>query len=637
LKEFTLGRPSYLPYIDGLRAVAVVLVLIFHAFPKALPGGFIGVDIFFVISGFLITRIILSKDFSFFGFYARRAQRLFPALAVVLFASLIAGWHLLTPAQLEELGRQVLASVLFVPNWLFWSETGYFDAAAHTKPLLHLWSLGVEEQFYLMGPALLVLAAKYRIRAHWVLLGVTWLSLLSLAYFKLMHPSPAFVFYLPFCRAWEISAGGFLALVVFPNRETSISTAGVLLGVSVILFGSLHIDGSAGWPNRWTLLVVIGSLLIIYFGAGSKFASRTLGSTPVVFIGKLSYPLYLWHWPILTFLYLRKGTALSSTEASLALVASLLLAAFTYLAIEKPLKSHIRLKYLALSTTSILVLLGLSGLAITLAHGVSSRLPTTLQEAMAYEHYDYASDAYNPGCWLENEEPTAKLLPICIKTDRKDIVAVWGDSHAARLSPGLRKVFGEERISQLTRNGCAPLLDLPSPPASGKECSNGNSQILDILRRDKPKTLILFGAWQNYTMDWRPHSKFAEMLLNTIQQIKAAGIDDIIVVGPAPRFIPSLPAMIVKSWSIHQWTRIPDRIHMANDDTIEMDREFADLLSSQQVSYISLVHLFCNNAGCLTKRPGSDSDLLTWDYGHLTTTGAILVAQDIRRARQHML
>lgn len=623
-------RAPYRPDIDGLRAVAVLLVLIFHAFPKLIPGGFIGVDVFFVISGFLITDIIVSKNFSFAGFYARRARRLFPALTLVLCGSMIAGWHLMTPAQFEELGRQTIASVLFVPNWLFWSETGYFDAAAHTKPLLHLWSLGVEEQFYLVGPALLIAAARFSIRPFWVLLVATTLSLLCCVYFSRIHPSPAFSFYLPFSRAWEISAGGLLALVKLPRRQSTMSTAGFSVGLCAIVLSSFFINGDSGWPGLATLVIVAGSMFSIYFGATSKFAQQTLGSAPVVFLGKISYPLYLWHWPILTFLYLNTGAPLSPLQASTALLVSIVLAAFTYLVVEEPLKSRISLRPLAWSASSVLFLVGLSGFAVILQRGIPSRLPASLQRALAYEQYDFKSDAYNPGCWLGNNEPTSELLPVCLKTKRKDAIAVWGDSHAARLSPGLREVFGANRISQLTRNGCAPLLDLPSPPASGTECRNGNNQILSILRDHRPETVILLGAWQNYTTDWRESSDFSKMLRNTINQLKEAGINNVILVGPAPRFEPTLPTVIVRDWSRHQWESLPDRIQIPMPDTIRMDQDLARIASIEGVRYVSLLKTFCTSDGCLIKKPGSDSDLVSWDYGHLTTTGAIIAAQNIK-------
>ena len=166
-------KTEYRPDIDGLRAIAVILVLGFHAFPKAVPAGFVGVDVFFVISGFLITGVILQREFSFLEFYARRARRLFPALTLVVAFSVVAGWLYLTPGQFRALGNQVAAAALFVPNLLFWSEAGYFDASALTKPLLHLWSLGVEEQFYFVWPLLLFVTVKFHVRVTWILLGVS--------------------------------------------------------------------------------------------------------------------------------------------------------------------------------------------------------------------------------------------------------------------------------------------------------------------------------------------------------------------------------------------------------------------------------------------------------------------------------
>lgn len=248
-----MNRTKYRPDIDGLRAIAVVLVLGFHAFPQVVPGGFVGVDVFFVISGFLITSIISTANFSFPGFYARRVRRLFPALALVLASSIVLGWVYLTPGQFEGLGNQALATALFVPNLFFWSEAGYFDSSALTKPLLHLWSLGVEEQFYFVWPALLLITTRFRLRAGWVLLSVTALSLLYCGYLGRTDVTQPAAFYSPLSRAWELSAGGLLALVGFRQYRPTLSTIGVIIGVGIIVIVSFYIKGSAGWPNAMTL------------------------------------------------------------------------------------------------------------------------------------------------------------------------------------------------------------------------------------------------------------------------------------------------------------------------------------------------------------------------------------------------
>ncbi|MDI1264412.1 MAG: acyltransferase family protein [bacterium] len=619
---------KYRPDIDGLRAIAVLLVLGFHAFPKAVPAGFIGVDVFFVISGFLITGIILQNEFSFARFYARRARRLFPALILVVGASLGFGWLYLTPGLFDALGRQVAAAALFAPNLLFWSEAGYFDSSALTKPLLHLWSLGVEEQFYLLWPVLMLAIARLRLKTQWVLLALTALSLLHCWSLQRYGLSSA-AFYSPFARAWELSAGGLLATLERENRKSGTSSACVVAGLAAIVLVALFIGSESGWPNKMAVPVVAGTMLVIYFGDTSTLARLTLASPLMVFLGKISYPLYLWHWPILVFAYVKNGAPLSPTQAWLALLASTGLAIVTYLMIEEPLKKRFRLMPLARVTALALAVIGTAGLAVHLLGGLPQRLPATLQAALAYEQYDYKSDAYNPGCWLANGQDTSQLLPVCLKSGRSDVIAIWGDSHAARLSPGLREIFGADRISQLTRNGCAPLLGLGEPASPG--CSEGNAAILELLRRHPPRIVILFGAWQNYPDEWNSGSGYATMLRTTIDAIKAAGVADVLVIGPAPRFDPSLPSRLLQTWLLNNSSNLPDRLGIDLAATSSIENGIERVARSSGARYMSLLKLLCSEAGCLTKIPDSTSDLLTWDYGHLTTKAAVLVARAIEQ------
>jgi peptidoglycan/LPS O-acetylase OafA/YrhL len=619
---------KYRADIDGLRAIAVTLVLLFHAFPRIVPGGFIGVDVFFVISGFLITKVILSSDFNYATFYAHRARRLFPALSMVVAISLVAGWFLLTPVQFEDLGRQAMAAALFVPNLLFWSQAGYFDPAAITKPLLHLWSLGVEEQYYLFGPAILLLALRRDIKPFAALFAVIAISLLSCLIFKAVWPSPSLVFYWPIFRAWEIAAGGLIAVVRGADSSKRFANAGVIVGICAIMLPGFLMHGDAGWPSASAIAVVAGSMLLIQFGQDSLISQRWLASAPMVFIGKISYPLYLWHWPILSLLYLKNGGDLPAGTRAAALVASACLATATYLLIERPFKKGVPLKVAALASSSALLFVGTIGVIITIQQGLPDRLPAALRQALAYQRYDYAIDAYNPGCWLGNDEPASKLLPVCLQTSRDDAITIWGDSHAARLSPGLRSVFGANRISQLTRNGCAPILGLGAPASSG--CKDGNDAFLEIIKTHKPRTLIMFGAWQNYTTDWRPASPYGAMLSRSIEQVKQLGLSEIILIGPSPRYKPDLPSVLLRDWSNSRWAALPDRIKVDMRETYEMDRSFSDISKRLGIKYVSAINLFCNPDGCLTKRPDSLSDLVTWDYGHLTTAGAIILANDLK-------
>src|SRR3954452_19718161 len=325
---FSQPSDRYRPDIDGLRAIAVMLVVNFHAFPEAMPGGFIGVGIFFVISGFLITGILTrdldSARFSLLHFYERRIRRIFPALLVMLVAVLGLGFFWLLPGPYARLGADVLASAAFTANIALLLQSGYFDVESAKQPLLHMWSLGTEEQFYLVWPPILMLAARFRIRA----LGVT--AAIGLASFVLnvvlIGENPVATFYLPFTRAWELLAGGALACAWdrIPQHQSAANwRAGA--GIVLIVIAAALLDPHRAFPGWWAVLPVAGGVLLL--SAPSAWGVRhLLASPPMVRIGLISYPLYLWHWPLLAFAAIIKFAPLTLLESQLVVLASVLLA-----------------------------------------------------------------------------------------------------------------------------------------------------------------------------------------------------------------------------------------------------------------------------------------------------------------------
>jgi len=334
----------YRPDIDGLRALAVIGVIAYHAFPKCLPGGFVGVDIFFVISGYLISGILYKGhsegSFSFREFYARRIRRLFPSLITVLVLCLAYGWVVLLPAEYEKLGKHVAAGTLFIQNFVFWGESGYFDTAANLKPLLHLWSLAVEEQFYIIFPLLLVILLrkpKFLVSAMAVLLVASLLGNVVMS-----TQNPATDFFLTPYRAWEFLGGSLLAWWHFdkghekdtPRHREVMSWAGVIL----MLLGMSLLTKDQPYPGWRALLPVCGTLLVME-GRGAWVNRKILSNSAVVWIGLISYPLYLFHWPALSFVHIVKGQEASSWMIMCALGVALLLSLATYYGIEKKLRS----------------------------------------------------------------------------------------------------------------------------------------------------------------------------------------------------------------------------------------------------------------------------------------------------------
>jgi peptidoglycan/LPS O-acetylase OafA/YrhL len=361
-------HPKYRPDIDGLRAVAVLSVLIFHAFPEWISGGFIGVDIFFVISGYLISTIIfenLNKGaFSFSDFFARRVLRIFPALILVLIFCFSIGYTTLLADEFMQLGKHIAAGAGFVSNFAFWNEAGYFDNSADTKPLLHLWSLGIEEQFYLIWPALLWLAWKRQIS----LIAVTiCLAILSFAInLTTVYSLPIAAFYSPLSRFWELLIGAILAYVMLYRKDlvTRWSKQGVVIsviGLCLFILCVIFLTKSSIFPGWWALIPTLAGAALIFAGPHA-WVNRTILSHPLfVWLGLISYPLYLWHWPLLSFARIVEGDVPSISIRILLVVLSLILAWLTYRFVERPLRFGRHRKATVAALVLLMTLVGFVG------------------------------------------------------------------------------------------------------------------------------------------------------------------------------------------------------------------------------------------------------------------------------------
>src|ERR1700730_5894733 len=484
--------PQYRPDVDGLRAIAVMLVLNYHAFPEAMPGGFIGVDIFFVISGFLITGIIAREldlgRFSLLGFYARRIRRIFPALIVVLCTTLVLGWLWMLPAAYARLGSDVFASAAFFANIALLLQSGYFDAESAKKPLLHLWSLGIEEQFYLFWPLLLMLATRVRLSI------VAMASILGVGSFllnvALIGYDPVSTFYLPFTRAFELLAGAVLARGW--NRVSQTDAASNLrasIGIGLIAVAAGVLDSHRAFPGWWGVLPVVGTALLL--SAPSAWMCRVvLASPPLVWIGLISYPLYLWHWPLLVFFAIIKFGPLTLPERELILLASPLLAWATYWYVERPIRfgapSPRRIVVLCAGT----VLIAVAGAVIVWGRGFDFRLPPEIR-AMADVPTQNSKWRFHQ-CLLDLSHEMS-FADDCVDRNRRPLVLVWGDSTAGALLPGLRKAqetrdFG---IAQFTSSSCIPALN--AEIAATPNCRAINDEILGRARAIKPDIVLLHG------------------------------------------------------------------------------------------------------------------------------------------------
>lgn len=493
------ASPGYRADIDGLRAVAVLAVVWFHSGLPGLPSGFLGVDVFFVISGYLIAGIIQREIaagvFRFAAFYERRVRRIAPALLVVLAVTLAVGAVVLLTGQLLQLGRSAVAALLMVPNLFFWIEapTGYFGLAKRLPPLLlHLWSLGVEEQFYLLFPAFMLICARLRITRIAVVLGIAASFGLYLAA-MVWRPEAAF-FLLP-TRAWELGLGALLAREggAIPQRWRSPASYG---GALLILLALPMPDGQGAWQPWLTTAAAIGSTLLIA-GAPASRLGQWLALPPIVGLGRISYSLYLWHWPV--FLLLRQVLVTNELPvefSAFGIALSLGLAWLTWRWIEQPARARSVpfIRVAAVLAGGYLLVLG-AALAFALSGGWPSRF-TPQELALAHQAKDQAPLVRS--CEDARLDELARKCTIGTGPPR---VAIWGDSHAVADSAGIAAGFGQTTVV-LSTGGCAPSLGLLTalPGSIGAEaCTKRNRAVLDwLMHQPQIGTVVLVARWPAY-------------------------------------------------------------------------------------------------------------------------------------------
>ena len=642
-------RISYRKDIDGLRAIAVLSVFAFHVSPTRFKGGFVGVDIFFVISGFLISSIIYSElqsdAFSIVEFYVRRVRRIYPALLLVLVAVGIAGWLFLLPSDFVALGKQIVGSSTFSANFVFWRQSGYFSPDAALKPLLHLWTLAVEEQYYLIFP--LICIAFYRSRSRWTLpaafLAIAGVSMLVNVVF--VHRYAAATYFLPFSRLWELFVGAGLSLIMqrnlqFPweshllaRRQHGIGFLGLtLVGASV--FGIDQLDAFPGW---WALLPTTGAALIIAAGPSSWANRHLLSSRPVVLIGLFSYPLYLWHWPILSFIDIAHenwGVRNSHVQKVAAIVLSFLLAYLTYRFVELPVRK-VKLRRErrkgALWMLGSVSLIGVCGLLVVVTGGFPARLPNGI---VALDH-DYVTDAlkaYRDGtCFLHVEQTFASFTDDCLDAAQtspaQPLVFVWGDSHAADLFPGFRALQHQSgvRLAQYTSAMCPPVigLQLRGRPA----CFGINNAVIGRIRQLRPDIVVLSAYWDDPDLDYDRATR-AEKLLETIRLIKAAGVRRVVVIGSAPFWTKPVQALLIEDLMRNPDQPVAHRLNRGfvgpYDDTLLM-------MTTEEAGavYVPIFEKLCDQVSCIATTGPGWQNVVVFDYSHFTEHGSILVAQHI--------
>jgi len=649
-----LSHPKYRPDIDGLRAVAVLAVVAFHAFPSWVRGGFIGVDVFFVISGYLISTIIFENldkgTFSFTEFYARRIKRIFPALLLVLIACFAFGWFALLADEYKQLGKHIAAGAGFISNFTLWNEAGYFDNSAETKPLLHLWSLSIEEQFYIVWPLLLWFAWKRKFN----LLTITIVVAIASFIFNIKgikHDMLA-TFYSPQTRFWELLSGSLLAWVTLYKKDTlanvklkldyllsrigysekqeaagkTLSNVLSFIGLLLLVYGFWRINKELSFPGKWALVPVLGAVLIIT--AGSKaWVNRTILSNKVaVWFGLISYPLYLWHWPILSFARIIESEVPSRNIRIAAVVLSIVLAWLTYKLVERPLRFGNYSKVKVMVLVVLMTIVGYVGYYTYEREGLKFRALNKVNEEVNNAlSYNWKSGYRFGECFIYAlDEKTNKFSPTCglLGEKNKPMLMIWGDSHSAGFFRGFEK-YGSKLgflVSQFNASGCPPILDFFI--RNRKECINSNNYVFNQIKRLKPDVLVLGANWEMY--DGSPESKWekldGEKFISTLRRVKEAGVKNIVVIGQLPIYSTNQADLLKRKFL---WTKV-DTVTYKNfkPSAITADSNIRDLSLRSSVKFISPLDLLCQTSGCAISIPGDKITPLSYDYGHLTAVGS---------------
>ena len=632
----------YRPDIDGLRALAVLLVIGFHAFPDLFPGGFVGVDIFFVISGFLITSILLldsqGSGIHILRFYAKRILRIFPALVLVLGTCLVFGWHTLLGDEYMQLGKHIFSGALFTSNLTLWLEASYFDNASITKPLLHLWSLGIEEQFYIVWPLALALCVRRRLpTGKWLAMVI----LLSLAYScVLAFQNQTASFYSPFSRAWELLAGAMLAnLQRTKSHFASLLTRPMLawLGLGLVAGSVLVLRANDRFPGALAVPAVLGTAFLIAANPAGRLNARILSHSGMVGLGRISYPLYLWHWPLLSFATIMlSGTPPWYGRLAL-VVASLVLALLTYQFLEKPVRTWPRRLSIGL-LLGCMVALAFLGKNILDREGLADIRNKSMVALGPDAQHDFA-DWEKSGLITESTCDIPFQFPgrsYCVKKHpaQAPTAAVIGDSHAFHAYWGLAEVLDQagDNLIGIGRGACVPFLDY-AQGSDADQCQPHINQMI-AYASDNPaikKVFLIFrGRYLPNSASATSAQQFHDGLERTLVRLLDAGklvyyFLPVVETGFDPRFcLGNLPFGRRAPQSC-ELSRSADALH----SVLLRKEAMAVLTQHPEVHVIDPNDYLCSGESCSVVRAGHS---MFKDENHLSYPGSLYLAHALQFA-----
>ena len=637
----------YRKEIDGLRALAVIPVILFHAGFKSFSGGYIGVDVFFVLSGYLITSIILAEkeagNFSFTQFYERRARRILPALFFVMAVCIPFAWLLMfDPLQFKQFSASLVSVTLFVSNIQFWQESVYFGPAAELKPLVHTWSLAIEEQYYLVFPVFMVVFWSWGKR--WLVIMVSLVALFSLlcaqlsgnltiyppyieSHFLWFNQSNLASFYLPTGRVWTLLVGVLVAFFLHSNPQIKrrANNGASFLGLFLITYSVFSFDSTTPYPSVFTLLPSIGAALIIVFATPNTVVYNLLSHKGLVGIGVISYSSYLWHQPLFAFFRLIISEEPSLWLMGLLSVISLVLGYFSWLFIERPFRDKLKVSRKKIFKSGVLASLFFISFGLISFFGFekmrfSERSISYLNQ---YEGLEIAKPFYLKKCGFP--VPQQIIDEKCyMPDDNQDTVLLWGDSYAQALGYGLRKNFGETYFfAQVASASCRPALnfnDYKTQDSRKKDafCDKSNAFATSLIKSSPIKSIIFAqNNGHNYT-DWEKMATFA----------RENGVKDIYLVGPPPQWSLSLP-YVVAYYELFDSNTTSKNLKKS---ILETDQKlFFKYAKSTTITYISLTQSLCSQGECLIQIPNAplNDNILQFDGGHLSNSGSDYVAREI--------
>lgn len=601
--------------VDGLRAIAVLAVVLYHYKFDFLSGGFIGVDIFFVISGFVIAKSIFAElgegSFTISNFYFKRVRRIIPALFVVYLLTSIFAAIILLPNDLISYSKSLIASATFVSNIFFWKSSAYFNPIAETQPLLHTWSLSVEEQYYLFAPLLFALLHYLKLGKRVTIAVLVALFSCSLALsIAAVYTAPTAGFFLLPTRLWELLLGAVVAVQLSRDKVrlgAFANSALSVVGLALIIFGLFTIQSGDPFPGWNALYPCVGTALIILGGTTDRppLVNRLLGTRIPVGIGKISYSLYLIHWPIIAFINYYVDGRLSSYAYSALILIAIIASYLSWRYIEQPFRSLSYDQVKAAFARTGLGIASFSVLAtvIIASNGFPQRYPDFIERKIPGVE-DWGGDA----CFHQNPTTLEAWDPVLCKrtTGSSGSVLLWGDSFAAHYIPGLLANAPEldKNIFQYTFAGCPPILGYYS--LARPACSQFNREALSLLGKYDISTVILSSRWSEV-----PKSAL-EQLSETIAEIKSHGVN-VIVVGPSPQF----SANVLRLDYLSGASKSGGQVFGSAAGSDEVLEDLAH--QSKEANFINPLASLCVSNRCAYR---IESDYLYADYGHLSKYGA---------------